>query len=91
LSVCFVIFRLIGSATQKDANSRSRNWYSPLNSGWAFSMHSTTTSSVTRVATPSPVIAPGLYRCGDYCEDVSINGALLSGDRAGRAVINAIG
>lgn len=40
---------------------------------------------------PSPVIAPGLYRCGDYCEDVSINGALLSGDRAGRAVINAIG
>lgn len=40
---------------------------------------------------PSPVISPGLYRCGDYCEDVSINGALLSGDRAAKAVIEAIG
>lgn len=39
---------------------------------------------------PDPVIAPGLYRCGDYCEDVSINGALLSGDRAARAVIEAM-
>ena len=38
-----------------------------------------------------PVISPGLYRCGDYCEDVSINGALLSGDRAAKAVIAAIG
>lgn len=38
-----------------------------------------------------PLIAPGLYRCGDYCEDVSINGALLSGDRTGKAVIEAIG
>ena len=28
---------------------------------------------------------------GDYCEDVSINGALLSGDRAAKAVIEAIG
>ena len=41
-------------------------------------------------AAPEPRIAPGLYRCGDYCEDVSINGALLSGDRAGRAVAEAI-
>lgn len=40
--------------------------------------------------TPDPVIGPGLYRCGDYCEDVSINGALLSGDRAARAVIEAL-
>jgi len=40
---------------------------------------------------PNPVLAPGLYQCGDYCEDVSINGALLSGDRAGKAVIEALG
>ena len=40
---------------------------------------------------PDPAIAPGLYRCGDYCEDVSINGALLSGDRAAKAVIAAMG
>lgn len=38
-----------------------------------------------------PVIAPGLYRCGDYCEDVSINGALLSGRRAAEALLASIG
>lgn len=37
------------------------------------------------------VIEPGLYRCGDWCEDVSINGALLSGRRAGEAVMRALG
>ncbi|MGV3664454.1 MAG: protoporphyrinogen/coproporphyrinogen oxidase [Prosthecobacter sp.] len=37
------------------------------------------------------VIEPGLYRCGDWCEDVSINGALLSGRRAGEAVMKALG
>ena len=36
-------------------------------------------------------LAPGLYRCGDYCEDVSINGALLSGRRAAEAVLAALG
>ena len=39
----------------------------------------------------SPVLEPGLYRCGDWCEDVSINGALLSGRRAGEAVLKALG
>ncbi len=37
------------------------------------------------------MIEPGLYRCGDWCEDVSINGALLSGRRAGAAVMKALG
>lgn len=32
-------------------------------------------------------LAPGLFRAGDYCEDVSINGALLSGRRAAEAVL----
>lgn len=36
-------------------------------------------------------LSPGLYRCGDYCEDVSINGALISGRRAAEAVLDAIG
>jgi phytoene dehydrogenase-like protein len=36
-------------------------------------------------------LAPGLYRCGDYCEDVSINGALISGRRAAEAVLGALG
>lgn len=37
------------------------------------------------------VIQPGLYRCGDWCESVSINGALLSGRRCGAAVMKALG
>ncbi|MBB5039978.1 NAD(P)/FAD-dependent oxidoreductase [Prosthecobacter dejongeii] len=37
------------------------------------------------------VLAPGLYRCGDWCEDASINGALISGRRAAEAVQGALG
>jgi phytoene dehydrogenase-like protein len=36
-------------------------------------------------------LAPGLFRAGDYCEDVSINGALLSGRRAAEAVLADLG
>lgn len=36
------------------------------------------------------VLSPGLYRCGDYCEDASINGALISGRRAAEAVLAAL-
>ncbi|MBK8093265.1 MAG: FAD-dependent oxidoreductase [Verrucomicrobiaceae bacterium] len=39
----------------------------------------------------SAKIEQGLYRCGDWCEDVSINGALVSGRRAGEAVLSAMG
>jgi phytoene dehydrogenase-like protein len=38
----------------------------------------------------STVLQPGLYRCGDYCEDVSINGALVSGRKAAKAVLSAL-
>ncbi len=36
------------------------------------------------------VLEPGLYRCGDYVEDASINGALISGRRAAEAVLASI-
>lgn len=36
------------------------------------------------------VLAPGLYRCGDWCEDASINGALISGRRAAEAVLGSL-
>lgn len=38
----------------------------------------------------SPVLAPGLYRCGDYCEDVSLNGMMMSGSRAADVCIEAV-
>lgn len=39
----------------------------------------------------STVLEPGLYRCGDYVEDVSINGALISGRKAAEAVLGSLG
>ncbi|GEP41023.1 protoporphyrinogen/coproporphyrinogen oxidase [Brevifollis gellanilyticus] len=39
----------------------------------------------------STVLEPGLYRCGDYVEDVSINGALISGRKAAEAVLGSMG
>lgn len=36
-------------------------------------------------------LGAGLMRAGDYCEDVSINGALLSGRRAAEAVLVGLG
>jgi phytoene dehydrogenase-like protein len=38
----------------------------------------------------STVLEPGLYRCGDYVEDTSINGALISGRRAAEAVLASL-
>jgi len=35
----------------------------------------------------SPLLSPGNYRCGDYCDTASINGAMASGRRAAEAVI----
>lgn len=36
------------------------------------------------------VLEPGLYRCGDYVEDASINGALISGRKAAEAVLRSL-
>lgn len=40
---------------------------------------------------PLPIqLGEGLFRCGDYCEDVSINGALLSGRKTAQAVLEQL-
>lgn len=40
---------------------------------------------------PMPVcVGEGLYRCGDYGEDVTLNGALLSADKAAKACLDAL-
>ncbi len=39
------------------------------------------------VVSKSPRIIVGIYRCGDYCDTASINGAMGSGRRAAEAVI----
>jgi phytoene dehydrogenase-like protein len=42
-------------------------------------------------AAPLPRLAEGLYRCGDYCETASIQGAMLSGRKAAEAVFADLG
>ena len=39
----------------------------------------------------NPKLAAGLYRCGDYCETASINGALLSGRHTAEAMLVDLG
>ena len=41
-----------------------------------------------RYAPRAAEIRPGLYRCGDYVENASIDGALASGRRAAEALLN---
>ena len=36
------------------------------------------------------LLAPGLYRCDDYCEDVSLNGMMISGSKTADACIAAL-
>lgn len=38
----------------------------------------------------STKISEGIFRCGDYCEDVSINGAMISGRKTAKAVLEAL-
>ncbi len=40
---------------------------------------------------PLPRLAEGLYRCGDYCETASIQGAMVSGRRAADAALADLG
>jgi len=47
--------------------------------------------TVPAAAPASPRTAEGLYRCGDYCVNASINGAMESGRYAAKAVIDDLG
>lgn len=74
-----------------------RDWFGPVVDHW----HHLRTYQVRNAqpisrqlhvgATPLPsVLAPGVYRCGDYCEDVSLNGMMMSGGKAADACIEAL-
>jgi phytoene dehydrogenase-like protein len=83
---------------EKVVREQMTRWYGPCVQRWA---HLRTVQ--VRHAQPEgrqlrleagpldPIMEEGLYRCGDWCEDVSINGALLSGRRAGETLLRAMG
>lgn len=51
-----------------------------------FSLPDQSCNSMEPVRKPSRV-RPGIYRCGDYCDTRSIDGAMASGERAALAVL----
>jgi phytoene dehydrogenase-like protein len=95
---CNVIGSPSSVALESVVREQMQPWFGPGVEQWRLlrTYHLRHAQSDTRQrsvgeAALSPQLAPGLYRCGDYCEDVSINGALLSGKKAAQAVIESLG
>jgi len=78
-----------------DVRRQAATWFGPAALDWR---HLATVavpralpdeSPAARRARPrSPVVAPGLFVCGDHVTSASINGALVSGRRCAEAVLN---
>lgn len=92
---------IIGTPTSHDLEDVVREqmvrWFGPSASAWRHLRTTQVRSALpeTRQLRPGEaalpaLLAPGLYRCGDWVEDASINGALLSGRRAAEAVLAAL-
>lgn len=83
-------------ALEKTVRDQMTDWFGPSVSKWRHLRTSTISNAHPESRQMHPgdepgetVIAPGLYRCGDYVQDVSINGALISGRRAAEAILAA--
>lgn len=92
---------IIGAPTSHDledvAREQMMRWFGPSACSWQHLRTVRVCSALpeTRQLQPGDAplparLAPGLYRCGDWVEDASINGALLSGRRAAEAVLAAL-
>ena len=70
-----------------------RSWYGNTVDHWRHLRtyqirHALSDARMKAVGTPLSIkVAEGIFRCGDYCEDVSINGAIISGRKTAQAVI----
>ena len=71
-----------------------RTWFGGTVDGWrhlrTYQIRHAQSDARMRSVGNSPLsiqVADGLFRCGDYCEDVSINGALLSGRKTAQVVL----
>ncbi|CAN5911778.1 NAD(P)/FAD-dependent oxidoreductase [soil metagenome] len=83
-------------ALETTVRDQMTGWFGPSVNKWRHLRTSTITNAHPESRQMHPgdepgetVIAPGLYRCGDYVQDVSINGALISGRRAAEAILAA--
>lgn len=71
-----------------------REWFGPMVDSWRHLRTYPIECALPRQIPPalapvgkSPRISTGVYRCGDYCDTASINGAMASGRRAAEAVL----
>lgn len=81
---------VLKSAPEADVRAQLVEWFGVNVTRW---QHLRTYSipyaqPVQKVYAPKPVrVRPGLYRCGDYMENPSLDGALASGRRAAQALL----
>jgi protoporphyrinogen oxidase len=80
-------------------------WFGPQVHEWTFlrsyrikhALPSQTVESLRKpsdchaIDKPSSFVRPGVYRCGDYCESASIEGAIRSGISVAEAVSSELG
>lgn len=79
-------------ALASDARHQLRSWFGRSVDAWRHLRTYSIEYALPRQTPPAPAgvsprIAAGVYRCGDYCDTASINGAMASGRRAAEAVI----
>jgi hypothetical protein len=78
-----------------EVRSELRHWFGSEAERWRhlmtynipFALPDQSISSMEPVQRP-PRVADNIYQCGDYCDTRSIDGAILSGERAAQAVLH---
>ena len=80
---------LDGAPDERDGvTAHLRRWFGAQVDGWRhLRSYRVAHALPDRPAPRSPLVRDGLWRCGDWCEQASINGALLSGRKAAEAVL----
>lgn len=75
-----------------------REWFGSVVDDWrhlrTYPIHYALPQQVPPLVDPvekNPRFATGIYRCGDYCDTASINGAMSSGRRAAEAMLDDLG
>lgn len=82
-----------GLDQQQAVRAQLRDWFGATVDGWRhlrtdrISQALPPVSSLAGQQGVSPRLKPGLYRCGDYCETGTLDGALLSGRKAADLVL----
>lgn len=81
-------------ALTRDVLDQLREWFGSAVDAWRhlrtypieYALPRQTPAALARLGS-SPRVAAGVYRCGDYCDTASINGAMASGRRAAETVM----